>query len=75
MKNLITLLAAIGLFSLIGCTGKPTTPQEAAADERAMAYDNQQEQDQMDIDEGYTNPTVDEAEINENPNLAEPTLE
>ena len=70
MKISSSLLALLALLAFIGCTG-PTTPQEAAADERAMAYDNQQEQDTMDEDMGYEDPALAPA-AGENP-IMDPT--
>jgi hypothetical protein len=73
MKTSTSLLALLCLLAFIGCTG-PTTPQEAAADQRAMAYDNQQEQDTMDEDIGYEDPAMAPA-VGENPIMDPVTAE
>lgn len=75
MKFLTSLLIVAGLALLAGCSGAPTTPQEAAADQRAMSIANQNEQDQMDVDMGYTDPAAEDVETGQNPILDTETPE
>ncbi len=67
MKILAHAFLLLALAAFAGCTGAPTTPQEAAADQRVMSYENQQEQDTMDEDLGYDDPAADAPEAGENP--------